>query len=130
MFGFFLDGQEMRIPVIMGVMGNNAQTIGSAEIGTDRVTNTQPGSLAISGYAIGARPKNPNTGEKETPPDSDLRVQRPGVSPESAPIPPGVNLNKYGLRGMYLSLRSSIETNKPEQKRKEKVFHLQRLKNS
>ena len=98
-FGFFLDGQEMRIPVIMGVMGNNAQTIGSAEIGTDRVTNTQPGSLAISGYATGARPKNPNTGEKETPPDSDLRVQRPGVSPESAPIPPGVNLNKYGLRG-------------------------------
>ena len=52
-FGFFLDGQEMRIPVIMGVLGNNAQTIGSAKLETDRVTNDQPGSLAISGYATG-----------------------------------------------------------------------------
>ena len=115
----------------MGVMGNNAQTIGSAEIGTDRVTNTQPGSLAISGYAIGARPKNPNTGEKETPPDSDLRVQRPGVSPESAPIPPGVNLNKYGLRGdVPITPEQYRDEQEAEQKRKEKVFHLQRLKNS
>ena len=55
-FGFFLDGQEMRIPVIMGVLGNNAQTIGAATIGaatpgSSTVTNTQPGSLAVSGYA-------------------------------------------------------------------------------
>ena len=97
-FGFFLDGQEMRIPVIMGVLGNNAQTIGSSTIGDDRVTNDQPGSLAIAGYATGAKPKDPNTGEKETPPDSDLSAVRPGAAPESAPAPPGVNLNKYGLR--------------------------------
>ena len=25
-FGFFLDGQDQQIPVIMGVMGNNSQT--------------------------------------------------------------------------------------------------------
>ena len=25
-FGFFLDGQEQQVPVIMGVLGNNAQT--------------------------------------------------------------------------------------------------------
>tara|TARA_A200000113_G_scaffold226004_1_gene249395 strand:+ start:6324 stop:8405 length:2082 start_codon:yes stop_codon:yes gene_type:complete len=102
-FGFFLDGQEMRIPLIMGVLGNNAQTIGATTIGaaTDEssaVTNTQPGSLAVSGYATGAKPKDPATGEKETPPDSDLSAVRPGAPPESAPIPPNVKLNKYGLR--------------------------------
>ena len=79
-------------------MGNNAQIIGSTEIGTDRVTNKQPGSLAISGYATGKIPKDPGTGEKETPPDSDLSAVRPGAPPETAPIPQGVKLNKYGLR--------------------------------
>ena len=97
-YGFFLDGQEMRIPVITGILGNSAQTIGSMEIGTNRVTNKQPGSLAISGYATGKIPKDPGTGEKETPPDSDLSAVRPGAPPESAPIPQGVKLNKYGLR--------------------------------
>ena len=102
-FGFFLDGQEMRIPVIMGVLGNNAQTIGAATIGaatpgSSTVTNTQPGSLAVSGYAKGKIPKDPGTGEKETPPDSDLSAVRPGAPPENAPIPLGVKLNKYGLR--------------------------------
>ena len=97
-FGFFLDGQEMRIPVIMGVLGNNAQTNRATTIGDDRVTNEKPGSLAVSGYARGSKPKDPATGEKELPPDSDLSAERPGAPPESAPAPPGVKLNKYGLR--------------------------------
>ena len=97
-YGFFLDGQEMRIPIITGILGNTAQIIGSTEIGTNRVTNKQPGSLAISGYATGKIPKDPGTGEKETPPDSDLSAVRPGAPPETAPIPQGVKLNKYGLR--------------------------------
>ena len=25
-FGFFLDGQDQQVPVIMGILGNNAQT--------------------------------------------------------------------------------------------------------
>ena len=107
-FGFFLDGQEMRIPVIMGVLGNNAQTNGAATIGDNRVTNDQPGSLAVSGYATGSKPKDPATGEKETPPDSDLSAERPGAPPESAPAPPGVTLNKYGLRSDITPTRAQF----------------------
>ena len=97
-FGFFLDGQAMGTPIIMGVLGNNSQTQNALTIGDNRVTNNQPGSLAVSGYSTGQKPKDPRTGEKETPPDRDLRISRPGVSPEAAPIPSGVQVNKFGLR--------------------------------
>ena len=58
-FGFFLDGQEQQVPVIMGVLGNNIQTELASKIGDSRVTNTQPGSLATAGYAT------PNDGNKD-----------------------------------------------------------------
>ena len=59
-FGFFLDGQEQQIPVIMGVLGHNVQVPLSAKIGDNRVTNNTPGNLAASGYAEGRNPP-PNT---------------------------------------------------------------------
>ena len=36
-FGFFLDGQDQQIPVIMGVLGHNVQVPLSAKIGDNRV---------------------------------------------------------------------------------------------
>ena len=74
-FGFFLDGPEQQQPVIMGVMGNNSQTDLATEIGTDRVSNTKPGTLATSGFAEGAKPPKGNSGS--TPPDSDKVVNKP-----------------------------------------------------
>ena len=52
-FGFFLDGPEQDQPIIMGVMGNNSQSELATKIGDDRVSNTQPGKLATSGFAEG-----------------------------------------------------------------------------
>ena len=52
-FGFFMDGQQMQVPIIMGILGNNAKNIMAATTGDNRVTNDQPGSLAVSGYATG-----------------------------------------------------------------------------
>ena len=95
-FGFFMDGQQMQVPIIMGVLGNNAKNIMAATTGDNRVTNDQPGSLAVSGYATGQIAK---TGPaKETAPDQDLAIFRPNLKPEAAPVPPGVKLNKFGLR--------------------------------
>ena len=95
-FGFFMDGPQMQVPIIMGVLGNNAKNAMAATTGDNRVTNEQPGSLAVSGYATGQKPK---TGPaKETAPDQDLAVSRPGVPAEAAPPPKGVKLNKFGLR--------------------------------
>ena len=74
-FGFFLDGQDQQVPVIMGVLGNNSQTALNQKIGTSRVTNTTPGTLATSGYSDGASP--PKGSARPTPPASDIGVEQP-----------------------------------------------------
>ena len=85
-FGFFLDGPDKQVPVIMGILGNNAQTQLATEIGTNRVTNDQPGSLATSGYAEGQASKP--TEQKEQVPDEGLATKKPG--PSESPKSPNV----------------------------------------
>lgn len=83
-FGFFLDSQDQQVPVIMGVLGNNAQTDLSPTIGDNRVTNQTPGSLATSGFAQG---QNPLTGTaKPKVPDSNLSTIQ-----QKVPTQEGVN---------------------------------------
>ena len=93
-FGFFLDGQEQQVPVIMGVLGNNAQTKLSTKTGDGRVTNTQPGSLATSGNAISA---SGNTDTNRKVPDDDKVSTKPTPSgtPSASPKP-GVVLDRFG----------------------------------
>ena len=74
-FGFFLDGQDQQVPVIMGVLGNNSQTVLNQKIGDNRVTNTTPGALGTSGYATGAKPKTGS--RKPIPPDEDRVIKQP-----------------------------------------------------
>ena len=53
-FGFWMDGNDMQTPIIMGVLGNNSQTPLSKQIGkkeTEGVTNTQDGKIGKSGFA-------------------------------------------------------------------------------
>ena len=97
-FGFFLDGSEQQQPVIMGVLGNNSQTLLAGKIGDNRVSNTQPGSVATSGYAEG------NVDYEGTsaplPPDQDKGVEKPKdpeLAKELADPTPGVSLNQFGL---------------------------------
>jgi len=103
-FGFFLDGQDQQVPVIMGVLGNNSQTALNQKIGTSRVTNTTPGTLATSGYADGVVPKKGSA--REVYPDNDLAVKQPAKKPEdsskeagpgSAPAPGATNENADGI---------------------------------
>jgi hypothetical protein len=85
-FGFFLDGQEQQVPVIMGVLGNNAQTKLATKTGDGRVTNTQPGSLATSGFAEGQVPyvgKGPGS-TKPRVPDDDKSTNEDQITKESA----------------------------------------------
>ena len=98
-FGFFLDGMDQQQPVIMGILGNNAQTQLKTEIGTDDVTNEQPGSLATSGWAEGACPPTPGT----KAPAESLGIVKPGAATapgsEAGTIGSGtvVNVDKFGL---------------------------------
>ena len=82
-FGFFLDGQDQQVPVIMGILGNNSQTALNQKIGTSRVTNTTPGTLGTSGYADGAVEKKGSA--REVPPDNDKGVEQPAKKPAPSP---------------------------------------------
>ena len=101
-FGFFLDGQEQQVPVIMGVLGNNAQTALATQIGTNKVTNAQAGSIAVSGYAEPAvGTKDPNL----KAPAQGLAITKPGVDPSPAAVAvPGATIETttsvHGQSGM------------------------------
>jgi len=75
-FGFFMDGGQEQVPVIMGCLGNNAQT--------DLQTKTEEtGGLAysgISGYAETAAPKGV---AKEKCPESDMCISKPTSKTQS-----------------------------------------------
>jgi hypothetical protein len=92
-FGFFLDGQDMQVPVIMGVLGNNAQTSLQTTVG-----NSESNFSGTSGYARGSESKG---AAKEKVPKEGLVIVKP-KSPEQAKEcaspPPGVKLDKFGLR--------------------------------
>ena len=98
-FGFFLDGVNEEQPVIMGVLGNNAQTELATTIGDNRVTNTTSGkSVCVSGYSEGNEDYDGNA--KPTPPDGDKKVTKPidkEIAEESSKPATGVSLNQYGL---------------------------------
>ena len=72
-FGFFLDGADQQVPVIMGVLGNNTQTALSTKIGTSKTNFT-----ATSGYSKGKDP-DPNI---KVPADG-LTTKKPGSTPVS-----------------------------------------------
>jgi len=97
-FGFFMDGMDQQQPVIMGILGNNAQTPLKTEIGTDDVTNEQPGSLATSGWAEGGCPPTPGT---KVPSDAKVCINPtdPEQSKENAIEGSGpiMDLDKLGL---------------------------------
>jgi len=103
-FGFFLDGQDQQVPVIMGVLGNNSQTVLKQK--TDAgVTNSSPGTMAFSGhYSDGASP--PRGSAREVPPDNDKGVEQAAKKPEdsskeagpgAAPAPGATNENSDGI---------------------------------
>ena len=97
-FGFFLDGPEQDQPVIMGVMGNNSQTELATKIGDNRVSNTQPGTLATSGFAEG-KVDYKGTSKPEVP-DGDKVVEKPKSKEQAKQLAdpvPGVKLSKFGL---------------------------------
>ena len=100
-FGFWMDGSDQEVPVIMGILGNNTQTELSYQTGAKnpKVTNNTPGVIAQSGYAEGVNPPKENA--RPTVPDKDLITDKPKTPEqqmECATPPPGMKLNQYGQR--------------------------------
>ena len=94
-FGFFIDGQDMQVPVIMGILGNNSQSVLAPTIGNSRVTDVQNGSLNTSGIARGKIPKKES--QKEILPDEALQVTKPGISPYVSDLSSADIVDQFGL---------------------------------
>ena len=93
-FGFFMDGPDQQVPVIMGILGNNSQTPLKMEIGVN-----ESNFAGTSGYAESRDP--PKQLAKPKTSDEDLTIVKPKTpeeQQESAAPPPGMKLNDLGLR--------------------------------
>jgi len=99
-FGFWMDGQDMQVPIIMGVLGNNALTELQTKIGNSE-TNFGPSS----GWAQG---KEDITGTaKSLPKDDDKTIVKAQsaeelkesaiVSPSTKPGEKEKKLDQFGL---------------------------------
>ena len=84
-FGFFMDGGQEQVPVIMGVIGNNLQT-------KLQTKTEETGGLAYSGISGYAEPEKPKGEAKETVPDSDMTISKPGSKEQ--------NIEKAALSAM------------------------------
>ena len=73
-FGFFLDGKEQSVPVIIGVLGNNSQTK-LAQDGIGAAAEGKNNFGATSGFSDGEVPKQ--GASKEVVPETDLVVEKP-----------------------------------------------------
>jgi len=92
-FGFYMDGQDMQVPVIMGVLGNNAQTELSTKIGND-----DSNFAGTSGFSQGQEDiKGP---AKSLPMDEGKAINKPKdaeVSKEEAVLSGNITSNKFGI---------------------------------
>jgi len=79
-FGFFLDGSDQQVPVIMGVLGNNTQTKLKSTIG-----NNESNYAGTSGNANRTGDDGKGTG-KSVPEVSDSNLSRNQPAPKLKPI--------------------------------------------
>ena len=88
-FGFFMDGQQQQVPVIMGILGNNAQT----KLGTETGKMGGKNFSAQSGYAESAVPKGK---ARETVSENDLITVKPKSTEDAK--------EEAGLKDIFKSL--------------------------
>jgi len=73
-FGFFMDGQDQQVPVIMGLLGANAQ------IDQESATGAEGGQNFTSQSGLGGKDPDPNL---QLTSDQNLKTEqpKPGISP-------------------------------------------------
>ena len=94
-FGFWMDGPDQQVPVIMGILGNNPQTPLKTKTGT-----SESNFSGTSGYAQSQDPPKPQAIPRVSDDDKTIiKPKTPEMQQEEANHnPPGVELNKFGLR--------------------------------
>jgi Gp5 N-terminal OB domain len=103
-FGFFLDGADQQVPVIMGVLGNNTQTKLSSTIGVN-----SSNYAGTSGVANRTGSDGKGTG-KSTPEVSDSNVSRNKPPAKTKPVEEAAGKNP-----------APIASQRQDEKLKEKI---------
>ena len=94
-FGFFMDGAQEQVPVIMGVLGNNLQT--------PLQTKTElTGGVRYAGISGYAEPQKPKKEAKENVPQRDMGISKP-VSKEQ-----GIEKAALGAMGNLAKQASNL----------------------
>ena len=112
-FGYWMDGKDMQVPVIMGVLGNNSQTALAKKIGKaedEGVSQTRSGSIAKSGYSKGEKEKKGN--RKPKVPEKGLQTSKPttkDIAKEAAALSATSNLDKFGLPASVKRTASQLQ---------------------
>ena len=96
-FGFFMDGAQEQVPVIMGVLGNNLQT--------PLQTKTElTGGVRYAGISGYAEPQKPKKEAKENVPQRDMGISKP-VSKEQ-----GIEKAALGAMGNLAKQASNLSS--------------------
>ncbi len=96
-FGFFMDGGQEQVPVIMGVLGNNLQT-------PLQTKTEETGGIRFAGTSGYAESKKPKKEAKENVPDADLGISKP-VSKEQ-----GIEKAALGAMGNLVNQASNLSS--------------------
>ncbi len=99
-FGFFMDGPQQQVPVIMGVIGNNAQTL------LQKFTELS-GGMSYSGISAYAESKTPKLQTLDKCPDGDLCIQNPVGSEEKGDNRNALKVAQNGLAAASRGLNSA-----------------------
>ena len=125
-FGFYMDGQDMQVPVIMGVLGNNALTELKTKIG-----NSDSNFAGNSGFGQGQEDiKGPAQSlpmdEGKTtlkPKDADTSAEEALLSGNDKTNDQGLPLNKQATKSQQADLESAkADVESMSDFAKEKVF--------
>jgi len=125
-FGFYMDGQDMQVPVIMGVLGNNALTELKTKIG-----NSDSNFAGTSGFAEGQediKGTAKSTPKKEgqtivKPKDADTSAEQSLLAGNDRTNEQGLPTNKQATKAQQADLESAkADIESMSDVAKEKIF--------
>ena len=125
-FGFYMDGQDMQVPVIMGVLGNNAQTelltkIGNSDSNFAGTSGFSQGQEDIKGPAQSVPMDEGKTTLK--PKDADTSKEESILSGNDKTNDQGLPLDKQATKEQQADLESAkADIESMSDTVKEKIF--------
>ena len=95
-FGFFLDGKDQQVPIIMGCLGNNAKTKLERKLGTEG-----SGGKNFTPVSFYSKMLNPEPNEQKKLKDEDFSPKQAGNEAYSSPSKENVSKESNDANNLY-----------------------------